>query len=173
MHVFVSCFTLLHECALRYLITCSILSAHRYTTGKTYHALQRLLAAKPELGGGLYCGPLRLLALEVYDQLNKAGVYCDLITGQEQRRMPFSTHISCTVEVVPVNIQYDVAIIDEIQMINDDNRGFAWTRAVLGLCAREIHVAGGLEAAPLVRAMAQRTGDDFEVRTYDRLSKLM
>lgn len=117
------------------------------------------MEAKVEHGGGLYCGPLRLLALEVYDQLNKAGVYCNLITGQEQQRMPFSTHVSCTVEVVPVNVPYDVAIIDEIQMINDQNRGFAWTRALLGLCAREIHVAGGLEAEPVVRAMAEKTGN--------------
>lgn len=42
-------------------------------SGKTYHALQRLKAADPEIGGGIYVGPLRLLALEVYDQLNEAG----------------------------------------------------------------------------------------------------
>jgi ATP-dependent RNA helicase SUPV3L1/SUV3 len=58
-------------------------------------------------------------------------------------------------------------------MINDENRGFAWTRALLGVCAREIHVAGGMEAAPVVEAMAARTGDDFELRTYERLSKLV
>ena len=141
--------------------------------GKTYHALQRLIAAEAKHGGGLYCGPLRLLALEVYEQLNKSGVYCNLITGQEQRKMPFSTHTSCTVEVVPVNTPFDVAIIDEIQMIGDVQRGFAWTRALLGLCAREIHVAGGIEAAPVVREIAERTGDSFELRTYERLSKLM
>eukprot|EP00606_Chrysophyceae_sp_TOSAG23-5_P000382 GSChrysophyteH2.ASY1.ANO1.361.1 assembled CDS len=44
-------------------------------SGKTYEALQRLRQADPEKGGGLYCGPLRLLALEVYESLNKAGVY--------------------------------------------------------------------------------------------------
>ena len=31
---------------------------------------------------GVYCGPLRLLAMEVYDTCNAAGVYCNLITGQ-------------------------------------------------------------------------------------------
>eukprot|EP01031_Cornospumella_fuschlensis_P030582 gene30582-36955_t len=30
-------------------------------SGKTYHAIQRLKAADPAEGGGLYCGPLRLL----------------------------------------------------------------------------------------------------------------
>lgn len=42
-------------------------------SGKTYHALQRLKAADPEKGGGIYLGPLRLLALEVYEQLNEEG----------------------------------------------------------------------------------------------------
>ena len=51
-------------------------------SGKTYQALQRLKQADPEKGGGLYCGPLRLLALEVYENLNMSGVCCNLITGQ-------------------------------------------------------------------------------------------
>lgn len=42
-------------------------------SGKTYHALQRLKAADPLHGGGAYLGPLRLLALEVYDRLNEEG----------------------------------------------------------------------------------------------------
>ena len=36
-------------------------------SGKTYHALQRFKAA----GSGIYCGPLRLLAMEVYDKCMK------------------------------------------------------------------------------------------------------
>jgi hypothetical protein len=40
-------------------------------SGKTHHALERLKNADPEKGGGLYCGPLRLLALEIYERLNK------------------------------------------------------------------------------------------------------
>jgi hypothetical protein len=36
-------------------------------SGKTYHALQALRKANPERGGGVFCGPLRLLALEVFD----------------------------------------------------------------------------------------------------------
>jgi hypothetical protein len=141
-------------------------------SGKTYHALQRLREADASKGGGLYCGPLRLLALEVYDSLNRQGIYCNLITGQEKRVLPFSTHTSCTVEVTSVNTQYDVAVIDEIQMIADRSRGHAWTRALLGLCAREIHVCGGDEAADIVRQIAANTGDSFELKTYTRLSEL-
>lgn len=141
-------------------------------SGKTYHALQRLKAADPSKGGGLYCGPLRLLALEVYESLNKAGVYTDLMTGQERREVPFSTHISCTVEMVSLNREYDVAVIDEIQMIGNAQRGYAWTRALLGLRAREIHVCGGLEAANVVESLVGSTGDEFELKKYERLSTL-
>lgn len=93
---------------------------------QTYHALERLKKADPALGGGIYCGPLRLLALEVYDSLNRAGVYADLATGQEKRVVPFSTHISCTIEMTSISRPYDVAVIDEIQMIGDEERGSAW-----------------------------------------------
>lgn len=38
--------------------------------------------------------------------------------------------------------EYDVAVIDEIQMINDPQRGHNWTNAVLGLKANEVHLCG-------------------------------
>ena len=141
-------------------------------SGKTYHALQRLKGADPAKGGGLYCGPLRLLALEVYETLNKAGAYTDLLTGQERREVPFSTHTSCTVEMVNLNHEYDVAVIDEIQMIGNPQRGSAWTRALLGLRAREIHVCGGLEASTVVENLVTGAGDEYELRKYNRLSTL-
>ncbi len=35
-----------------------------------------------------------------------------------------------------------VAVIDEIQMVKDYQRGWAWTRALLGVPAEEVHVCG-------------------------------
>ncbi len=72
----------------------------------------------------------------MYEQLNKQGVYCNLNTGQEFRDIPFSTHVAATVEMVNIKTKYDIAVIDEIQMIADPQRGYAWTRAFLGVCAR-------------------------------------
>jgi len=45
----------------------------------------------------------------------------------------WATHVSCTVEVVDLEKEVDVAVIDEIQMIGDPDRGWAWTQAVLGV----------------------------------------
>ena len=37
-------------------------------SGKTYHAIQRYLAAK----SGVYCGPLKLLAHEIFEKSNNS-----------------------------------------------------------------------------------------------------
>ena len=50
-------------------------------SGKTYNALAAMRAAP----SGLYCGPLRLLAMEVYDELNATGTHCNLTTGTYQQ----------------------------------------------------------------------------------------
>ena len=141
--------------------------------GKTYQALKRLREADPEKGGGMYCGPLRLLALEVYENLTRQGVYCDLTTGQEKRSVPNGTHVSSTVELVSVTREFDVAVIDEIQMISNAQRGHSWTRAIHGVLANEIHICGGMEASERVKAMVEEMGDSFELVTYDRLSPLV
>jgi ATP-dependent RNA helicase SUPV3L1/SUV3 len=137
-------------------------------SGKTYEALERLKLANK----GMYLGPLRLLAAEIYEKLTAAGVYCNLYTGQERREIPFATHGAATVEMASVVDDFDVVVIDEIQMIEDQERGFAWTRALLGSRAKEIHVCGGLEAKEIVERIAKACGDDFELRTYKRFAEL-
>lgn len=141
-------------------------------SGKTYHALQRFLMSK----SGVYCGPLKLLAAEVFNKSNAEGTPCDLVTGEERRYAKSeetpSDHAACTVEMTSVNLPYEVAIIDEIQMIKDQQRGWAWTRALLGLCAQEIHLCGEASAIDLVRELMKVTGDTMEVRKYKRLTKL-
>lgn len=139
-------------------------------SGKTFAALERLKQAGAD--GGIYCGPLRLLALEVFEKLNADGLYTSLVTGQEKKLVPFASHVACTVEMANINRKWDVAVIDEIQLIGDPQRGWAWTRAFFGLQANEIHVCGSGEAMDLLRKFAETTGDDFEVRTYERRASL-
>ena len=57
----------------------------------------------------------------------------------------------------------EVAVIDEIQLIGDLQRGWSWTRALLGLAAKEIHVCGEETAIDLVEQLALSTGDELEV----------
>ncbi|KAI7835705.1 hypothetical protein COHA_010398 [Chlorella ohadii] len=92
-------------------------------SGKTHEALQHLRRSE----SGVYCGPLRLLAWQV---------------------------------------------LDEIQMLGDESRGWAFTRALLGLPARTLHVCGDPAALPLLERVMAETGDRLEVRRYERLSPL-
>ena len=75
-------------------------------SGKTYNALERLKRARR----GMYLAPLRLLAAECYTELNRDGIYCSLLTGQEQRTVPFATHTSSTVELADLDEDYDVVV---------------------------------------------------------------
>ncbi|KAJ4368194.1 RNA helicase [Neocucurbitaria cava] len=139
-------------------------------SGKTYHALKRLEEAET----GIYLGPLRLLAHEVYTRLNAKGKPCGLVTGEEQR-MPENEQArmySCTVEMAPLNTLFDVAVIDEIQMINHPDRGWAWTQAFLGLQAKEIHLCGEARTVPLMRELCALVGDKVHVHEYQRLTPL-
>ncbi|KAL4955109.1 P-loop containing nucleoside triphosphate hydrolase protein [Aspergillus filifer] len=139
-------------------------------SGKTYHALKRLEAAK----SGFYAGPLRLLAQEVYHRFHSSGIPCSLVTGDDVKvpedQRP--TIVSNTVEMVALGRQYEVGVIDEIQMIADPQRGWAWTRAFLGACATELHLCGETRTVPLIRELAALTGDKLEIHRYDRLNPL-
>ncbi|KAJ3297833.1 RNA helicase [Rhizoclosmatium sp. JEL0117] len=137
-------------------------------SGKTYSALKRLEQAKT----GVYSGPLRLLAHEVYERLNIAGAACNLLTGEERRESDGVEKWACTVEMTPLNREVDVAVIDEIQMIGDEQRGWAWTQAVLGVRAREIHLCGEATVIPLIQRLAETTGDTVTINKYDRLTPL-
>jgi ATP-dependent RNA helicase SUPV3L1/SUV3 len=133
-------------------------------TGKTYNAVQRL----KEASTGVYLSPLRILALENFERLNREGTRCNLITGEEEIKVERAAHIACTIEKLNVNAEYEVGIIDEIQMINDDQRGAAWTRALLGLKCKEIHVCGAINTKELLVKILEDCGEEYEIKEYVR-----
>ena len=138
-------------------------------TGKTFNAIKRL----KEANRGIYLSPLRILALENFDRLNKDGIFCNLETGEEEIIIPFATHTSCTVEKLNINNKYDIAVIDEIQLINDIQRGFAWTRALLGLQCEEIHLCGALNSKDLLIKLIESCNDTYEIYEYKRNTPLI
>lgn len=99
--------------------------------------------------------------------------------------------------MIPIFLIDDVAVVDEIQMIRDPERGWAWTRALLGIIkplffffslsihictyficlipglqAKEIHLCGELSTTKLIEDLLTKTNDEFELREYKRLTKL-
>lgn len=68
-------------------------------SGKTFHAIKKFLQSNT----GIYCGPLKLLAVEIFNKSNESGTKCDLVTGEEiiysGSDGDHTNHVSCTVEM--------------------------------------------------------------------------
>ncbi|MBQ6234003.1 MAG: hypothetical protein IJJ80_10920 [Clostridia bacterium] len=137
-------------------------------SGKTHEGVQRLKYAQQ----GIYLGPLRLLAAEQFDTLNMQDVPCSLVTGEERILVPGSRVQASTVEMADLKKHYDVAVIDECQMMADRDRGGAWTAAILGLCADEIHACASPDAEGLLTGIIRECGDDLTVVRHERMTPL-
>src|SRR6266849_9647878 len=115
-------------------------------SGKTHDALRFLV----ENGRGIYAAPLRMLAQEAHRRLaaeiGEDGV--GLVTGEE-RVNPSAPIICCTAEMAPM--RGETLVLDEVQWAEDEERGSAWTRLMLGGEYRHILLLGAVEALPLVQ----------------------
>lgn len=139
-------------------------------SGKTHDAFERLATAS----SGVYLGPLRLLALEAFTRLNEEfGVRASLVTGEERRIVEGSRVTASTIEMLDPTREVDVAVIDEIQMLSDPDRGWAWTQGVVGANAREVWLLGALSAESAIVALAARLGLPLEIRYKTRKHPLV
>jgi ATP-dependent RNA helicase SUPV3L1/SUV3 len=138
-------------------------------SGKTYAALKELEAATT----GYYLAPLRLLALEGYENLKREGVHVSLITGEEEIIDEESTHISSTIEMMNGAVDVDVCVIDEIQMIADRDRGWAWANALIGAPAKKVILTGSSNALKAVEEICEYLGEELEVIHFERKNELV
>lgn len=137
-------------------------------SGKTYAALQALKKAE----SGAYLGPLRLLALEVFDTLNEEGVPCSLLTGEEKLDVPFSNIVASTIEMCDYHKHYDVVVVDEAHLVADRERGSHWTRAILSLHTEELHICTAPEGLTIIEGLIKNTGSNYEIVEHHRLTPL-
>jgi ATP-dependent RNA helicase SUPV3L1/SUV3 len=137
-------------------------------SGKTHRAVDALKTAT----SGVYLAPLRLLANENYERLYEAGVAVSLITGEERKLHPHPTHYASTVEMLDPHRPVDVAVIDEVQMLEDAERGGAWTAAVCGVPAQTVFLLGSPTAEPALHALAARLGVPMSVEHLERKAPL-
>ena len=138
-------------------------------TGKTYAGFQRLMRAD----SGVYLAPLRLLALEAQETLLDAHVLCSLTTGEEEDVQEGDTHVAATCEKLDMKRHWDVAVIDECQMIADRERGYAWSRAILGVLAPEIHLCAAPEAENILLHLIAACGDSYQIIHHERKAPLI
>ena len=92
---------------------------------------------------GVYLGPLRLLALEVYERMTDAGILCTMLTGQECIETSSDRITASTVEMLDIEKEYDIAVIDEAQLVADDDKrtlmdeGYTWNKSKRDTCVHE------------------------------------
>jgi len=138
-------------------------------SGKTYAALEALKNAEK----GTYLAPLRLMALENYEKLRDANLNAGLKTGEEEKDLDGCSHICQTIETANFSESYNVAVIDEIQLLTDINRGGFWLNAVIGISADIIYLCGARFIETVLRELISLTGDELEINYTERKSPLI
>lgn len=137
-------------------------------SGKTYEAIEALKAAH----SGVYLAPLRLMAMEIFDKLNAAGIPCSLKTGDDEVIIPGAKHIASTIECLDLSTHYEVAVIDEFQMLRDQERGWAWTQAILGVVANDVYLIGNSSGVNITEKILSKTKDVIDIKEKSRHSQL-
>ena len=137
-------------------------------SGKTYNAMKKL----KEANSGLYLAPLRLLALEGYEDLKESNIEASLVTGEEQQLNEDAAHICSTIEMIDFDLEVDVAVIDEVQMLEDDDRGWAWVNAIIGVPAKRVIMTGSVNALDAVKKIAQYLDEELEIVKHKRKNEL-
>ena len=137
-------------------------------SGKTHKALEELKRAE----SGYYLAPLRLLALEGYENLKNSGVKVSLITGEEEIIDDESAHIASTIEMMNPDVEVEVAVIDEVQMIADRDRGWAWANALIGVPAKRVILTGSSNALNGVKELCKYLGEPLKVVEFERKNEL-
>ena len=136
-------------------------------TGKTFLAIERMLGHS----NGVIGFPLRLLAREVYDKVvEKIGVNrVALVTGEEKIIPPNADYYLCTVESMPLDINFEFAAIDEIQMCADPERGHIFTDRLLNYRGDRLTIFLGSDT---IKSLIEKLVPDTSFVYRDRLSKL-
>ena len=137
-------------------------------SGKTYDAIEDLKKHTP----GVYLGSLRLLALEMFDKLNEAGIPCSMLTGEESIPVENAQIVSSTIELCDTRRHFKTAVIDEAQLIADPGRGASWLKAICLVDAEVVHICMAPEALHYIEGLIRQFSDRYSVVRHERLAPL-
>ena len=137
-------------------------------SGKTWNAINELVSCN----SGVYLAPLRLLALEGQEEITNRGHNCSFLTGEEREILEDARFIAQTIETFDFTRKVGAVLIDEIQMLADPARGWAWTQAIVGAPSEIIILTGNLESLDLVKFIVESLGDTLEVIELSRHTTL-
>ncbi|MHB0764238.1 helicase-related protein [Stutzerimonas sp. NM35] len=137
-------------------------------SGKTHRAIEAMTAVTH----AIYLSPLRLMALENQERIESMGVPCSLVTGEEEIIREGATHFCCTVEEFARfrHQHWDVVVIDEVQMMADSQRGWAWVDALVSAYTPELIMTGPMLIQPSLKTLCDLCEDHLVVKRTKRLS---
>ena len=118
---------------------------------------------------GLYLAPLRLLALEGQEELEKRGKVTSFVTGEERDLRPDARFTSSTIEMLGFETKVDAVVIDEVQLLADERRGWAWLAALLGAPAETVSIARLRRPRQGPGRLPRRRADDPRVQALQRV----
>ncbi|RRV73919.1 RNA helicase [Stutzerimonas stutzeri] len=137
-------------------------------SGKTHRSIEAMAAAEH----AIYLSPLRLMALENQERIESMGVPCSLVTGEEEIIREGATHFCCTVEEFARfrHPHWDVVVVDEVQMMADPQRGWAWVDALVSAHTPKLMMTGPALIEPSLRTLCELCEDQLQVQRTKRLS---
>jgi len=137
-------------------------------SGKTHRSIEAMAAAER----AIYLSPLRLMALENQERIESMGVPCSLVTGEEEIIREGATHFCCTVEEFARfrHEHWDVVVVDEVQMMADPQRGWAWVDALVSAHTPKLMMTGPALIEPSLRTLCELCEDQLQVQRTKRLS---
>ncbi|WP_278396197.1 SUV3 family DEAD/DEAH box RNA helicase [Stutzerimonas kunmingensis] len=137
-------------------------------SGKTHRSIEAMAAAER----AIYLSPLRLMALENQERIESMGVPCSLVTGEEEIIREGATHFCCTVEEFARfrHQHWDVVVVDEVQMMADPQRGWAWVDALVSAHTPKLMMTGPALIEPSLRTLCELCEDQLQVQRTKRLS---
>lgn len=103
----------------------------------------------------------------------KNNIACSMITGEELIDVDGANHTSSTIEMFDASKRYDVAVIDEGQMVGDKDRGGYWAAAILGVYAPEVHICTAPEGVTLIKRLIAMCRDEVEEVAHKRTVPLV
>ncbi len=136
-------------------------------TGKTHHAIERMLSFPT----GMIGLPLRLLAREVYNRVvQRVGAeHVALVTGEEKIKPNAPRYWIATVEAMPRDVDVDFIGIDEVQLAADLDRGHVFTDRLLRWRGRQETLLIG---ADTMASLIERFMPGAPIFARPRLSRL-
>jgi superfamily II DNA/RNA helicase len=68
---------------------------------------------------------------------------------------------------------YDIVVIDECQLIQDESRGCYWTKSILGMKAAVIHLCAAPEAEDILVRIIKDCNEDYDIIRHERNTELI